>query len=108
MGKWLPFEENSLTLAGSLKEYSQILGFSLFLLLFLPCMLCFFFWFFLVDGFHFTSYKVIKTICSQTVVEIRSLYQHASAINFYPCLVQFLVLFLVSDLSEFILLLVAT
>lgn len=32
MGKWLPFEENSLTLAGSLKEYSRILGFSVFLL----------------------------------------------------------------------------
>lgn len=32
MGKWLPFEENSLTLAGSLKEYNRILGFSVFLL----------------------------------------------------------------------------
>lgn len=32
IGKWLPFEENSLTLAGSLKEHSRILGFAVSLL----------------------------------------------------------------------------
>lgn len=47
--------------------------------LFFTCMLGF-----LVIGFHFTSHKVIIAVCSKTVIAIRSVDQHAYAINSYP------------------------